>query len=71
LDWYHLSQPGARYERLEPGEDGILRSGVFPGLWLDPRALFDDDLRRLREVVLAGTSTLEHAAFVGQLAERR
>jgi hypothetical protein len=68
-DWFHLA--GASYERIEAGKDGILRSIVFPGLWLDPRALFDSDLRRLREVVQAGTSTPEHARFVERLAARR
>jgi hypothetical protein len=68
-DWFHLE--GTRYERIEPGKDGILRSIAFPGLWLDSRVLFRNDLRRLREVVQAGTSTPEHAAFVERLAERR
>lgn len=67
-DWFHLD--GTSYERIEAGEDGILRGIVFPGLWLDPRALFRGDLRRLREVVQAGTSTPEHARFVERLAAR-
>jgi Uma2 family endonuclease len=67
-NWFHLE--GATYERIEPGEDDILRSIVFPGLWLDPRALFRGDLRRLREVVIDGTSTPEHARFVERLARR-
>ena len=68
-DWFHLV--GASYERIEAGKDGILRSIVFPGLWLDPKALFHGDLRRLREVVQAGTSTPEHARFVERLAAGR
>jgi hypothetical protein len=50
---------------------GLKLDLVFPGLWLDPAALFRNDLRRLREVVLAGTSTPEHAAFVARLRGRR
>ena len=33
------------------GDDGLYRSTVFPGLWLDPAALTKGDQRRLRAVV--------------------
>ncbi|HET6382839.1 MAG TPA: Uma2 family endonuclease, partial [Armatimonadota bacterium] len=36
IDWFVLR--GGVYERLEPRPDGILRSEVFPGLWLEPSA---------------------------------
>ena len=52
LDWFVLRD--GRYERLEPGADGILRSVVFPGLWLDPAALTGGDSARVLAVVLAG-----------------
>ena len=32
-----------RFEDLPPGPDGVYRSEVFPGLWLDPEALFAED----------------------------
>jgi Uma2 family endonuclease len=57
--------------RAEPDADGLYRSGVFPGLWLDPVALLTGDLRRLRQVVDQGVATPEHAAFVARLAENR
>ena len=50
------------------GEDGLYRSAVFPGLWLDPQALLQGDRRRLRAVVDLGCATPEHAAFVARLA---
>jgi Putative restriction endonuclease len=53
------------------GNDGLYRSAVFPGLWLDPGALLKGDTRRLRAVVDLGCATPEHAAFVAELAERR
>jgi Uma2 family endonuclease len=53
------------------GEDGLYRSTVFPGLWLDPVALLRGDRRRLRAVVDLGCGTPEHAAFAARLAERR
>jgi Uma2 family endonuclease len=61
---------GDRFEDLHP-DDGIFRSRVFPGLWLDPQALYADDLDRLAEIVEQGLATPQHAAFVAQLAEAR
>ena len=48
--------------------DGLYRSTVFPGLWLDPQALLAGDTERLRAVVDLGCATAEHAAFVARLA---
>ena len=38
---------GDHFEDLSPGADGIYRSEAFPGLWLDPVALLNEDLDRL------------------------
>jgi len=53
------------------GEDGLYRSTVFPGLWLDPAALVKGDTRRQRAVLDLGCATPEHAAFVARLAAAR
>jgi Uma2 family endonuclease len=58
-----------RFVEMRPGPDGIFRSEVYPGLWLDPGALFADDLDRLIAVLEQGLATGEHAAFVARLAE--
>ena len=47
--------------------DGIYRSEVFPGLWLDADALLAEDLDRLVEVLEQGIRTPEHAAFAAKL----
>jgi hypothetical protein len=60
-----------RFEDLPPGPDGIYRSEVFPGLWLDSAALFAEDRRRLIRVLKRGLRTPEHAAFKAKLAEAR
>jgi hypothetical protein len=62
---------GDRFEALSPGPDGVYRSEVFPGLWLDPAALYRSDLRRLIDVLAAGLASPEHAAFVDRLARAR
>jgi hypothetical protein len=51
--------------------DGFLRSTVFPGLWLDPRALLCGERQRLRAVLDLGCATPEHAAFVARLAQAK
>jgi Uma2 family endonuclease len=58
---------GGRFEELAPGPDGILRSEVFPGLWLDPAAILRRDMPRLLEVLRQGLASPEHAAFVAKL----
>ena len=68
IDWFVLRE--GRYEPLAPGSDGILKSTVFPGLWLDPSALLSGDLARVLAVVGEGCGTAEHQAFVKSLAER-
>jgi Uma2 family endonuclease len=65
--WFMLRED--RFIELPPGPDGIYRSEVFPGLWLDPVALISGDTRRLRAVIDLGCATPEHIAFVARLAE--
>src|SRR4051794_9299647 len=50
-----------KFEEMQPGPDGILRSEVFPGLWLDPAALLRKDGKRMREELSLGLGTPEHA----------
>ena len=58
-----------RFTDLPPDADGVFRSGVFPGLWLDPAALFARDLQSLAVTLDRGLATPEHAAFVARLAQ--
>src|SRR5581483_11964724 len=48
FDWFVLRS--GEYQRLSPGPDGVLRSEVFPGLWLDPAALLAGDMQRVLAV---------------------
>jgi Putative restriction endonuclease len=60
---------GDKLERVLPDADGIYRSDVFPGLWLDPAALLRKDLVEVFAVLDRGLGTPEHAAFVARLAD--
>ena len=55
------------YREIEAGKDGILRSRVFPGLWLDTAALWNGDVAGLAAAVQRGIATAEHADFVRML----
>lgn len=57
-----------RYADLLPGPDGLIRSEVFPGLWLDPAALIADDIEPLMAALELGLASPEHASFVAKLA---
>jgi hypothetical protein len=54
-----------------PATDGILRSEVFPGLWLDSAAFLRRDYQQVLAVLRQGIDSPEHAAFVAKLAAAR
>ena len=61
--WYVRDAEGVFREQA-PGEDGLLKSRVFPGLWLDPAAFLARDRQGLKTALLRGLASPEHAAFV-------
>jgi len=65
VDWLTLED--TTYRRLEPDTAGIVRSTVFPGLWLDVPALLSGDLAKVLATLQAGLASPEHAAFVERL----
>jgi Uma2 family endonuclease len=65
IDWFVLRE--GKCERLEPGADGVYRSIVLPGLWLDAAALLRGDLVTVGRVAQEGIASAEHAAFVDRL----
>lgn len=65
VDWFVLRN--GEFEPLPTGPDGILRSEVFPGLWLDPAAMIRGDMAAAVAVLRQGLASPEHAAFVDRL----
>ena len=56
---------------MPPAADGILRSTVFPGLWLDPSALVRGDKTRVKAILQQGLDSPDHADFVAHLGRVR
>ena len=52
LDWFALKE--GNYNSLEPDQSGIIRSEVFPGLWLAVSALLDGNMATVLAVVQEG-----------------
>ena len=67
LHWFHFPSG----TMIEPNRRSILRSRVFPGLWIHQEALFDCDTQRIAAVVQQGLASREHAAFVKRLQAAR
>jgi Uma2 family endonuclease len=65
------SRQGGTFQPLELADDGLYRSLVFPGLWLDPTALFRCDSAALVAALQRGLATDEHVRFAAELAARR
>jgi Uma2 family endonuclease len=66
--FWHRRRDG-RFVRMEADPEGCFRSEVFPGLWLDLRALFEDDPNGIIATLDRGLASPEHAAFVSRLAK--
>lgn len=58
-------------DEVRPNREGISRSRVFPGFWIDIEALLRRDSRRLLEVLDQGLASRPHASFVNRLEAAR
>jgi len=68
IRWYHLEK--GEYQQLEQDDQGVVKSHALSGLWLNTKALLDDDLGAALATVQAGLQSPEHQAFVNQLQEK-
>lgn len=64
-DWFVLRE--GVYATLTPDETGILKSEVFPGLWLNTKAFWSGDLAAMLATLQEGVASPEHAAFVERM----
>ena len=62
LDWFVLRE--GQYVPQPPDVEGLHRSTVFPGLWLDPAALLRGDMPAVLATLQRGLATPDHATFL-------
>ena len=67
LFWFHFPDD----TQLSPDRKGVVRSKVFPGLWVHVRALRDLDSAKPRELIDRDIASRPHAAFVRKLERQR
>lgn len=67
IDWFSLEE--GEYVALPADDAGVIRSKVFPGLWLATKALLAGDLATVLATLQQGLQSEEHAAFVAQLSQ--
>ena len=68
IDWF--ANENDDFEPLVADAEGVTRSRIFPGLWLDAASLVDDDTQRVAAVLQLGLASPEHADFVRELQRR-
>lgn len=68
IRWHVLE--GDAYQRLSPDADGLLRSRIFPGLWLDGQALLAGDMPRVLKRLQEGLQSPDHRGFDERLSAR-
>ncbi len=55
LDWFSLQN--GEYIRLEADQDGVIKSQVFPGLWLAVEAMLAGEMARVLAVLQTGLNS--------------
>lgn len=69
VHWFIRGKSG--FKVLKPDAAGVLKSKVFPGLWLLPEAVFDRRATRLLATLRQGLASPEHAKFAAKLTAKR
>ncbi|MBO1351412.1 MAG: Uma2 family endonuclease [Hormoscilla sp. GUM202] len=67
LDWLTLTE--GEYVPLQADAEGVLRSEIFPGLWLAVPALLEEDFAGVLAVLQEGLGTSDRGAFVQQFRQ--
>ena len=62
--WWELRE--GEYHELAADAHGLLKSRVFPGLWLDTQALLKGDMKAVLASLRRGLDAHEHRAFLGR-----
>ncbi|MGK7873099.1 MAG: Uma2 family endonuclease [Xenococcaceae cyanobacterium] len=66
FDWFRLR--AGKYIKLKPNEDGIIKSEIYSGLWLNVKALLTGNLAKVLEILQQEIATEEHQEFVKKIS---
>jgi Uma2 family endonuclease len=69
VDWFVRGDKG--FAALPQDAEGVFRSPLFCGLWLDVPALLRGDTARVHEVLRQGLASPEHARLLEHLKKAR
>lgn len=69
IRWHRLTTKG--FNLLAPAADMLWKSTIFPGLWLDGKAMLANDSAKVLATLQQGLQSPGHAAFVKRLARKR
>lgn len=65
IDWFVLRR--TEYVKQTLGTDGLLKSAVFPGLWVNPEELVKQSMHLMLKTLDRGLASAEHQEFVKKL----
>lgn len=68
IDWFFWKD--GDFHRMEATPDGIYKSRVFPGLWIDAPAILRGDFTSAHATLHQGINSPEHANFVAKLQKK-
>ncbi|NJL37197.1 MAG: Uma2 family endonuclease [Leptolyngbyaceae cyanobacterium RM2_2_4] len=68
VDWFYLEE--GEYVSLPIEAEGVIRSRMFPGLWLAVNDLLAGNMVQVLAVIQQGLASPEHIAFVQQLSKQ-
>lgn len=69
IDWFFWKD--GDYHRMQATPEGIYKSQVFPGLWIDAPAILSGDFPRAHAALQQGLNSPEHADFVARLQKNK
>jgi Putative restriction endonuclease len=69
VHWHYLKD--GSYQLLEPDGEEVYRSLVFPGLWLDSKALLQGRMSQVLATLQKGMASQEYVQFIAELNSRK
>lgn len=67
IDWFYLNEDD--YISLAAESDDVVRSKVFPGLWLDRQAAIAGNMPQVMTILQDGLKSGDHRDFLAKLAQ--